>query len=456
MNDVSKNGAGKRVFVTGMGAFTPIGNDVETFWQNLLAGKSGADKITQFDTGDMPYNIACEVKDFDPMAYMDRKAVRRTARSTQLAIAAAKQALVDADFTIDEDNWYRVGVLMATGGGGITEMELASVDVNTKGWRVAGPFVVPSVMANAASCLVSIETGARGPVMTSTAACASGHYSIIEAYHFLTRGEADVIIAGGTESAISMLVMAAFGRMGPLSKRTKEPARACRPFSVDRDGFISGEGACALILETEAHARKRGARVYGEVLGGALTGDAYHITAPDPDGDGAGRALTNAIVNAGLETKDIDVVFAHGTGTTLNDIGEAKALKRALGNTFTISRLRASRAWLAMVWELPVPNRLSPRCSAYAAARCRPQSTTRPTPRSIFRLWAMKLRMWTHATPRSMPLALAGKTWWPSLAGSTSRDPNAARGCTIHIRFERRLRIGASLRNISYESSRRA
>lgn len=320
-----------RVFITGMGAITPIGNDVATFWQNLLAGKSGAGRITLFDTGDMPYNIACEVKDFDPQDYMDRKVARRIARSTQFAIAVAKQALADAGITIDASNRDEVGVLMATGGGGITEIEFATEEMVEKGWRSVGPFVVPAAMANAVSCLVSIETGARGPVMTSTAACASGHYSIIEGYHFLRRGEADVIIAGGAESTVSMLTMSAFGRMGPLSSRMGDPERACRPFSIDRDGFVAGEGACAVILETEEHARRRGARLYGEVLGGRLTGDAFHITAPDPDGDGAARALTGAVRNAGLKMQDIDLVFAHGTGTELNDIGETKALKRAFG-----------------------------------------------------------------------------------------------------------------------------
>jgi 3-oxoacyl-[acyl-carrier-protein] synthase II len=167
--------------------------------------------------------------------------------------------------------------------------------------------------------------------MTSTAACASGHYSIIEAFHYLQRGEADVMIAGGTESALSLLIMAAFGRMGPLSKSTENPETACRPFSVDRDGFVSGEGACALILETEEHARKRGARIYGEVLGGSLTGDAFHITAPDPTGDGAARALENAVRFSGLTPDDIGLVYAHGTGTALNDVGEALALRRAFG-----------------------------------------------------------------------------------------------------------------------------
>jgi 3-oxoacyl-[acyl-carrier-protein] synthase II len=320
-----------RVFITGLGAMTPIGKDVQTFWRNLLAGQSGAGPLTLFDPGDMPYNIACEVKDFDPQEYMDRKVARRITRATQFAIAVSRQALADAGLTIDETNRDNVGVLMATGGGGINEIEYATEEMVAKSWRSVGPFVVPAAMANAVSCMVSIETGARGPVMTSTAACASGHYSIIEGYHFLQRGEADVIIAGGAEGAVSMLTMSAFGRMGPLSGRTDDPVHACRPFSVDRDGFVCGEGACALILETEEHARARGATIYGEVLGGRITGDAYHITAPDPDGDGAARALIGAIKSAHLQPADIDFVFAHGTGTVLNDAGEAKALKRVFG-----------------------------------------------------------------------------------------------------------------------------
>lgn len=320
-----------RVFITGMGALTPIGNNVQTFWTNLLAGTPGAGKITHFDTADMPFNIACEVKGFDPTEYLDRKTARRIHRSSQFAVAVSKQALADAKLTIDESNWDRVGVLMATGGGGITEIEAGALDVVQKGWRSVGPFVVPSAMANAVSCVVSIETGARGPVMTSTAACASGHYSIIEGYHFLQRGEADVIIAGGAESLMSMLTMAAFGRMGPLSSRFDDPEHACRPFSIDRDGFVAGEGAAAVILETEEHARARGAKLYAEVLGGKLTADAFHITAPDPEGMGAARALSGALQMAKLAPEDIGAVFAHGTGTTLNDIGETKALKRAFG-----------------------------------------------------------------------------------------------------------------------------
>jgi 3-oxoacyl-[acyl-carrier-protein] synthase II len=320
-----------RVFITGMGAITPIGNDVQTFWRNLLAGTSGAGKISLFDTRDMPFNIGCEVKGFDPAEFIDRKTARRIHRSAQFAVAVSRQALDDAQLTIDESNWERVGVLMATGGGGITEIEAAALEVVQKGWRSVGPFVVPAAMANAVSCVVSIETGARGPVMTSTAACASGHYSIIEGYHFLQRGEADVIIAGGAESLMSMLTMAAFGRMGPLSSRFDDPEHACRPFSIDRDGFVAGEGAAAVILETEEHARRRGAKLLAEVLGGKLTADAFHITAPDPEGNGAARALTGALQMSGVKAEGIKAVFAHGTGTMLNDIGESKALKRAFG-----------------------------------------------------------------------------------------------------------------------------
>lgn len=317
-----------RVFITGLGALTPIGNDVATFWASLLAGKSGAGPITLFDTRDMPYNIACEVKGFDPLDYTDKQTARRYSRSSIFALAVIKQALADSGLEIDASNRDMVGIMMATGGGGITEMENSSIDMDRRGWRTVGPFAVPRVMPNAVSCVASIEVGARGPVMTSTAACASGHYSIIEAYHFLQRGEADVMLAGGSESTMSMLTMSAFGRMGPLSSRVDDPEHACRPFSVDRDGFVAGEGAAAMVLETEEHARRRGARVYGEVLGGRLTADAYHITAPDPDGDGAARALAGALANARLQPTDIDVVYAHGTGTVLNDRGESKALKR--------------------------------------------------------------------------------------------------------------------------------
>ena len=321
----------KRIVITGMGAFTPIGNDPVTFWQNLLKGKSGAGPLTLFDAGEMPYNIACEVKEFDARNHMDRKVIRRTARATQFAVASAIQALEDAGLEINQENRNEVGVMIATGGGGIIEIEHATEKLVEKSWKTVGPFVVPSAMANATSCVVSMVVGARGPVMTSAAACAGGHYSILEAYHFLQRGEADVMIAGGTESAISMLTFAAFGNMGPLSKDTHIPQQACRPFSYDRNGFVSGEGAVAMILESEEHAKARGAKIYAEVLGGALTGDAYHLTAPDPSAEGASRAIRKALRYSNITPEDVDVIMAHGTGTDLNDEVEALAIRQVFG-----------------------------------------------------------------------------------------------------------------------------
>jgi 3-oxoacyl-[acyl-carrier-protein] synthase II len=320
-----------RVFVTGLGAVSPIGNDVPTFWKNLTDGVSGAGQITAFDASDFPVRIGCEVKDFDPSLWMDRKMAKRTARVTQFSLAASRQALADAGLTIDENNRDNVGVVIATGGGGIGQAEDGTRTLIDKGPRSVSPLFLPSLMPNAVSCLVSIETGARGPVLTSTLACASGNYSIIEGYHFLQRGEADVIIAGGTESSTTPVSFAALGRLGALSCRNDDPTHASRPFDVDRDGFVYGEGAAVMILETEEHARARGAKIYAEVLGGRLTGDAFHITAPDPDGDGAVRAMEGAVEGAGLEPTDIDVIYAHGTSTQLNDVTETKAIKRAFG-----------------------------------------------------------------------------------------------------------------------------
>jgi 3-oxoacyl-[acyl-carrier-protein] synthase II len=321
-----------RVFVTGMGAITPIGNDVATFWKNLTHGVSGAGNITSFDASDFPVRIACEVKDFDAGQWMDRKMARRTARVTQFALAAARQALDDAGLTVNGDNRDNIGVVIATGGGGIALMEEGTHILTEKGPRSVSPFLLPSIMPNAVSCLVSIETGARGPVLTSTLACASGNYAMIEGYHLLQRGEADVIIAGGAESANTPLTFASLARMGALSGRNDDPTRASRPFDADRDGFVYGEGAAVMILETEEHARARGAKIYAEVLGGRLTGDAYHITAPDPDGDGAVRAIQGALRSAGLQPTDVDVIYAHGTSTALNDVTETQAIKRALGD----------------------------------------------------------------------------------------------------------------------------
>jgi len=319
-----------RVFITGMGAVTPIGNDIVHYWQSLVAGKSGAARVTAFDPGDMPYSIACEVKDYVPPP--SKQGIERWPRATQFALTVAQQALADAGLTIDERNRERVGVFMATGGAGLPMVEYYVRALARGEKEVLEPLSMMHMLTHEVSAAVAIELSAQGPQMTHTLACASGHYSVLEAYHFLQRGEADVFIAGGVESSITPITLAAFGRMGAMSSRTDEPERACRPFSIDRDGLVAAEGAAAVVLETEEHARRRGAKLYAEVLGGKLTGDAYHITAPDPESDGAARAIVGALQQARLVPEGVDVVYAHGTGTPLNDVAEALALRRAFGD----------------------------------------------------------------------------------------------------------------------------
>lgn len=317
----------ERIFVTGLGAVTPIGNTVSDFWSNLTAGVSGVGPITLFDTQDFPVQIAGEVKDFDPTEYIDFKEARRSHRSTHFALAAAQQALDDAGLIIDERNAYDVGVVMNTGFGGGIELEEAGKAFAEKGPRRVSPLLVPTIMPNAVACLVSIHTGATGPVITSTSACASGTQAILEAFYVLRRGEAQAVIAGSTEAAISPVAVASFANARAMSQRNAEPERASRPFDRDRDGFVIGEGGVALILETESHARRRGARLYAEIAGGALTADAYHITAPDPQGEGAVRAMSHSLETAGMQPEDVDAVFAHGTSTPLNDATETRAIR---------------------------------------------------------------------------------------------------------------------------------
>jgi 3-oxoacyl-[acyl-carrier-protein] synthase II len=335
-----------RVFITGLGAITPLGNDVQQYWQNLLAGCSGAGRLTAFDPGDMPYNIACEVKDFEPARYMEPALAATLPRASQFGIAAAKQALAAANYTIDFQNCDRIGVMMATGAAGASVTEGLTSQMAHDGWQVTGPDDMSNLLPSNASTSVSIATGARGPVMTHALACASSLYSILESYHFLQRGEADVMVAGGVEASITRMGLAAFGRMGALAARTNDPPRACRPFSIDRDGLVFGEGAGALVLETETHARARGARLLAEVLGGKLTGDAYHVTAPDPEGLGAARALRGALEMAHIQPQAVDVVYAHGTGTPLNDSTEALALRAAFGATASKLKVTSIKSML--------------------------------------------------------------------------------------------------------------
>jgi len=320
-----------RIVITGLGAITPIGNDVESFWTSLAAGVSGAGPLTALDAADFPVRVACEVKGFDPTQFMDHKVARHAARASQFALAAARQALADAGLTVDGHNAERVGVMLNTGGGGMGDVEPETRTLIQKGPRGVSPFFIPRVMPNAAACLVSLEVGAQGPVLASALACASGNHALLEAYHYLQRGEADAMIAGGSESTMQPVILAGFAQMGALSQRNDDPAAASRPFDAERDGFVPAEGAAVMILETEDHARRRGAPIYAEVLSGRLTADAHHITAPDPDGHGAARAMRGALESAGLSPADVDVVFAHGTSTPLNDATETRAIRAVFG-----------------------------------------------------------------------------------------------------------------------------
>ncbi|HUS15786.1 MAG TPA: beta-ketoacyl-ACP synthase II [Chloroflexia bacterium] len=323
----------RRVVATGMGAITPIGLDPEEYWRNLCAGVSGAGPITRFDVSNYPVKVACEVKDFDATKYMAARDVRRTSRFAHFAVAAAAQALADANFAITEANAEMVGVVFNTGGGGMVDTAEETMVMHNKGMSRVSPFFVPSIIPNMASGQVSLEFGAKGPVITSVAACASSIYAFIDAYHLIARGEADVIIAGGTEAGLTPILLSGLGNMMALSRNpTRPPHAVSRPFDAQRDGFVFGEGGGAVILESLEHAQARGARIYAEVLGGAQTGDAYHITAPAPGGAGAALAMTRAIKFAGLQPEDVDYVVAHGTSTPLNDASETAALHRTFGD----------------------------------------------------------------------------------------------------------------------------
>jgi len=321
----------QRIVVTGLGAITPIGLTVEEFWRNLTNGVSGVGLVTLFDASDLPTRIDAEVKDFDPRNYMDVKEARRSHRSAHFALAAARQALTNAGLTLDRTNAENVGVVIHTGAGGVGILEEGTRLLLSGGPRKISPFLIPMMMPNAVACQVSIALGAKGPVLTSTLACASGAYALVEAMHMLQRGEAEVMFAGGSEAGMTRLLFTGFCNMGALSKRNDEPTRASRPFDRDRDGFVYGEGAVVMVLETESHARARGARIYAQVASGALTSDAHHITAPDPDGDGARRAMARALRVAGMRPEDVDVILAHGTSTPLNDVTETQAIKAVFG-----------------------------------------------------------------------------------------------------------------------------
>jgi 3-oxoacyl-[acyl-carrier-protein] synthase II len=321
----------RRAVVTGIGAVTPIGNDAETFWRNLVAGTSGIERITTYDPSDEEVQIAAEVKGFDPATWINFKQARRMSRFSQLAVAAAAQAIDGSGLAITDANRDDIAVVVNTGGGGIGDVATGERVFLEQGGKRVSPFMVPMLSPSMAACQISIQNKLRGPVITSVAACASGVQAFVEAQRLIERGDADVVIAGGTESTILPVAFAALANMGALSKRNDEPERASRPFDANRDGFVFGEGAAVLVIESDAGASQRGATVLAELAGGALTGDAFHISAPDPSGYGATLAMVRALRDAGIGADEVDYIVAHGTSTPHNDATETKAIRAAFG-----------------------------------------------------------------------------------------------------------------------------
>lgn len=322
----------RRVVITGLGVVSPVGNGKEEFWNNLLAGKPGVGPITQFDATDFPVKIAGEVKGFDPVALAgDRKTVRHMDRYTQFAVAAAKMAVADAKLDMTKEDPDMAGTLIGTGIGGIHVMEDTILQIEKRGPEKVNPFAIPMMIANMASGQVSIVLGLRGPVLTDVTACASGTNSIGLAARLIKYGDADIMIAGGAEAAVSKAPMAGFAAMKALSSRDCPPEEASCPFDAGRDGFVLGEGSGVLVLEELEHAKKRGAHIYAELAGYGSNGDAYHITAPRPGGELAYLCMEKALKDAHTKPEEVDYINAHGTSTRLNDLNETSAIKALLG-----------------------------------------------------------------------------------------------------------------------------
>jgi 3-oxoacyl-[acyl-carrier-protein] synthase II len=325
----------RRAVVTGLGAVMPIGNDFPTYWANLQAGVTGTRLIRSFDASNFEVRIAAEVIDFDPTAHMDAKMARRMTRFIHFAMAAGKEAVAHSgiDFAaMDQDQRDRVGVVMNTGGGGIEAIIDGTHTHDTKGPRFVSAFAIPALSGSMGAAMLSMEWGLTGPVMTQVAACATSVITFHDALRLIRTGECDVVLAGGSEAPIVPMGVAALANMGALSKRNDSPETASRPFDGTRDGFVLGEGGGLVVVESLAHARARGAAPIAEILGGALTADAFHISAPEPTGRGQSRAMTNALRNSEVAPDEIDYIVAHGTSTPLNDVTETRAIKTAYGD----------------------------------------------------------------------------------------------------------------------------
>ena len=335
----------KRVVVTGMGAITPIGNSIDAFWESVKAGKIGFDRITYFDTADYKCKLAAQVKDFDAAEYMDKKAARRMEQFCQFAVAAAGEAIQDAGLDMEKEDPYRVGCAVGSGIGSLQAMEREHSRLLEKGPSRVAPMLVPLMISNMAAGNVSIAYNLKGKSINVVTACATGTNSIGEAYRTIQYGDADVMIAGGTESSITPIGIAGFSALTALSS-SEDPARCSIPFDKDRSGFVMGEGSAIVVLEELEHAKQRGARIYAEVVGYGCSSDAFHITSPAEDGAGAARAMTNAVADAGISPEDITYINAHGTSTHYNDLFETRAIKAAFGEAAKKVKINSTKSMI--------------------------------------------------------------------------------------------------------------
>ena len=320
----------RRVVVTGLGAVTPLGNDPETYWRNLTGGESGAGPITMFDPSEFPVKFACELKDFDPTEYIERRKARKIDRFAQMILAAARQAEADSGIDVGAES-DRIGVSVATGIGGLQSFQDCAYTLKDRGADRVNPQSIPAIIPNMGAAWVSMELGTRGPLTSQCTACAASNMAVGEGMDAIRLGRADVVLAGGTEAGITEVGIAGFGAMRALSRRNDAPEKASRPFDAGRDGFVMGEAGAIVVLESLEHAQARGAKVYAEIVGYGLSSDAQHVTEPDPTGRHPARAIKMALDSAGMSPEDIDYVNAHGTSTPLGDASETRVIKLALG-----------------------------------------------------------------------------------------------------------------------------
>ncbi len=321
----------RRVVITGMGAVSGLGLDAPSTWKGMLAGRTGAGRITDYDPSDLPTQIAVTIRGFDPSRYLGRRDVRRLGRVTHLAVAATEEALAHSGLDLEQEDRTRVGIEIGSAFGALDFVEQHAIAIHKRGPRAINPAKAPAVLITTTPCYLGIRYGIQGPVNSPVVACATGVVSVGQAAQRIQRGEADVMIAGGTDAYLTPLIMTSFSRLGAMTTRNDEPETACRPFDLTRDGMIIGEGAAVFILESLEHAQARGATILAEYGGMGFTLDAYNMAAPHPEGEGAARAMLLAMQDAGLTPEAIDYISAHGTGTKLNDVAETRAMKKALG-----------------------------------------------------------------------------------------------------------------------------